>query len=54
MERMYCFKCNKSRQFKRLKVLYIFNDNTVPSIIYNKCNSNDGKYLKKIKNQLRY
>ena len=47
MERMYCFKCNKSRQFKRLKVLYIFNDNTVPSIIYNKCNINDGKIFEK-------
>ena len=50
---IYYIKCNKYRNFKKPKILYIFDKTLVLSITCGKCGSNDKKRLKK-KNQLIY
>ena len=45
MKKIYCINCNKYRKFKNSKISYIF-DQTVLSIICNKCSSNDEKIFK--------
>ena len=51
MKKIYFIKCKKYIKFKNKS--YILDETLVLSIAYDKCDSSDEKYLKKI-NQLRY
>ena len=42
-----CIECNKYRKFKNPKISYMFDKTSVLSIIFDECDSNDEKILKK-------
>ena len=45
MKKFYCIKCSKNRKLKNPKI-NIFNKTLDLSIIFDKCDSNDGKIFK--------
>ena len=45
MENIFCIKFNKYRKFKNTRISYKFDKTLVPSIISDKCGSNDEKNL---------
>ena len=52
MRKISFIKCKMYKEFRKPKISYICDKTLVFSSIYNKCRSEDEKYLKK--NQLKY
>ena len=47
MRKIYCTKCNKYKQFKKPRILYICDKTLLLFSICNKCGSEDEKIFKK-------
>ena len=46
MKKNYCVICDKYRKFKNPKISYLFQNTLVLSIIWSKCENEDGKISK--------